>query len=134
MKTLEVVKEHFKNAKRVRCLARNVIFEIKKENRVFDVDIYTSNVWIEIYYLPSILLCRGKDNQLAEIIEEYPATSEQAIYDNSNNICDLIRQKFDEWVFGIETQAGEKLRVVDSKDFNEIITEIEKEIKNTKQL
>lgn len=45
-------------------------------------------------------------------------------------VCELIRQKFDDWVFGLETQAGEKLKVVDSTDFNEIITEIESELKD----
>lgn len=44
-------------------------------------------------------------------------------------VCELVRQKFDDWVFGLETQAGEKLKVVDSTDFNEIITEIESELK-----
>jgi hypothetical protein len=45
-------------------------------------------------------------------------------------VCELIRQKFDDWVFGLETQAGEKLKVVDSTDFNDIITEIESELKD----
>lgn len=45
-------------------------------------------------------------------------------------VCGLVRQKFDDWVFGLETQAGEKLKVVDSTDFNEIITEIESELKD----
>lgn len=45
-------------------------------------------------------------------------------------VCELIRQKFDDWVFGLETQSGEKLKVVDSTDFNEIITEIESELKD----
>ena len=45
-------------------------------------------------------------------------------------VCELIRQKFDDWVFGLETQAGEKLKVVDSTDFNDIITEIESEVKD----
>lgn len=48
-------------------------------------------------------------------------------------VCELIRQKFDDWVFGLETQAGEKLKVVDSTDFNDIITEIESELKDLKQ-
>lgn len=38
-------------------------------------------------------------------------------------VCELIRQKFDDWVFGLETQEGEKLKVVDSTDFKEIIIE-----------
>ena len=45
-------------------------------------------------------------------------------------VCELMRQKFDDWVFGLETQAGEKLKVVDSTDFNDIITEIESELKD----
>lgn len=45
-------------------------------------------------------------------------------------VCEAIRQKLDDWVFGLETQSGEKLKVVDSTDFNEIITEIENELKN----
>lgn len=45
-------------------------------------------------------------------------------------VCELVRQKFDDWVFGLETQEGEKLKVVDSTDFNEIITEIESELKD----
>ena len=49
-------------------------------------------------------------------------------------VCELIRQKFDDWVFGLETQAGEKLKVVDSTDFNEIITEIENELKDLQNL
>lgn len=44
-------------------------------------------------------------------------------------VCELILKKFDCWVFGLETQSGKKLKVVDSADFNEIITEIESEIK-----
>lgn len=49
--------------------------------------------------------------------------------DYPEKVCELIRQKFDDWVFGVETQSGEKLKVVDSADFNDIITEIECEIK-----
>jgi hypothetical protein len=45
-------------------------------------------------------------------------------------VCELIRQNFDDWVFGLETQSGEKLKVVDSTDFNDIITEIESELKD----
>ena len=49
-------------------------------------------------------------------------------------VCELVRLKFDDWVFGLETQAGEKLKVVDSTDFNEIITEIENELKDLQNL
>ena len=49
---------------------------------------------------------------------------------NPEKVCELIRQKFDDWVFGLETQAGEKLKVVDSTDFNDIITEIESKLKD----
>ena len=44
-------------------------------------------------------------------------------------VRELVRLKFDDWVFGLETQAGEKLKVVDSTDFNDIITEINKQLK-----
>ena len=40
------------------------------------------------------------------------------------NIFELIREELDDWVFGVETQAGVKLKIVDSADFNEIIINI----------
>ena len=43
-------------------------------------------------------------------------------------VYELIHQKLDDWVFGVETQAGEKLKVVDSADFNDIITEIKEQV------
>ena len=43
-------------------------------------------------------------------------------------VYELIHQKLDDWVFGVETQAGEKLKVVDSTDFDDIITEIKEQV------
>ena len=45
-----------------------------------------------------------------------------------DKVCELVREEFDGWIFGIETQAGEKLKVVDSSDFSEIITELESKL------
>ena len=43
---------------------------------------------------------------------------------SKDEVCEIIRETFDKWVFNLETQSGEKLKVVDSKDFHDIITEI----------
>lgn len=43
-------------------------------------------------------------------------------------VYELIHQKLDDWVFGVETQAGEKLKVIDSADFDYIITEIKEQV------
>ena len=43
-------------------------------------------------------------------------------------VYELIHQKLDDWVFGVETQAGEKLKVIDSADFYYIITEIKEQV------
>ena len=45
------------------------------------------------------------------------------------NIFELIREELDDWVFGVETQAGVKLKLVDSADFNEIIINIRDKFK-----
>lgn len=49
-------------------------------------------------------------------------------------VCKIVRKTFDDWIFGVELSDGEKLIVVDSADFNEIITEIEDKLKNPKNL
>ena len=59
---------------------------------------------------------------------EYICSLLDVVQTKPEKVCKLIRQKFDDWVFGLETQAGEKLKVVDSSDFNDIITEIENEL------
>lgn len=40
------------------------------------------------------------------------------------NIDEEIFKKLDEWVFNVETQAGEKLHVIDAIDLKEIVPEI----------
>ena len=80
----------------------------------------------------------GKTNTLSryeeELITEYKAIKQALSLPNivltkPKKVCELIHQKFDDWVFGLETQAGEKLKVVDSSDFNEITKEIENYLK-----
>lgn len=41
---------------------------------------------------------------------------------------EIIIEQLNEWVFGLETQAGEKLKVIDSTDFEEIATELVKKL------
>jgi len=53
--------------------------------------------------------------------KEKLATNEDT---KEGNIFQLIREELDDWVFGVETQAGVKLKIVDSADFNEIIINI----------
>ena len=45
------------------------------------------------------------------------------------NIDEEIFKKLDEWVFNVETQAGEKLNVIDVIDLKEIIPEIMEVVK-----
>lgn len=65
-----------------------------------------------------------------------PEELQQLILDKNTKkteeICKLISQKFDDWVFNIETQSGEKLMVVNSSDFSDIIAEIEDELLDKK--
>lgn len=69
-----------------------------------------------------------KINDLTKEVKQL--STQRVMQAKPEKVCELILQKFDDWVFGLETQEGEKLKVVDSTDFNEIITEIESELKN----
>lgn len=69
-------------------------------------------------------------NYFADIHHKQQLLLHNVVQAKPEKVCELVRQKFDDWVFGLETQAGEKLKVVDSTDFNDIITEIEKELKD----
>jgi len=66
-------------------------------------------------------LGRLKELNLVILIVEQLATNEDT---KEVNIFDLIREELDDWIFAVEDQAGVKLKVVDSADFNEIIINI----------
>ncbi len=73
---------------------------------------------------------KSKTDFILDIVNEYKQLLLYSVVQTKpEKVCELIRQKLDDWVFGLETQAGEKLKVVDSSDFNDIITEIENELK-----
>jgi hypothetical protein len=47
---------------------------------------------------------------------------------NTPTSKETIIKHLNEWVFGVETQAGEKLRVIDCTDFKEIAKELTEKI------
>lgn len=63
---LEQVKEHFKNAKEVRCLCDGIIYKIDKKNNVY---FFSNNIWTEDEHQGTcVLLYRKLTEELAEIV------------------------------------------------------------------
>ncbi|NRA92620.1 MAG: hypothetical protein HRU26_08030 [Psychroserpens sp.] len=79
---------------------------------------------IDVSYAISLIKTIAKEYEQKQLLLH------NVVQAKPEKVCELIRQKFDDWVFGLETQSGEKLKVVDSTDFNDIITEIESELKD----
>lgn len=78
---------------------------------------------------PTELSIEDAESIVDDFVDAEQLTIPFIVQAKPEKVCELIRQKFDDWVFGLETQAGEKLKVVDSNDFNDIITEIESKLK-----
>lgn len=106
--TLEEVKAYFKNAKEVRCLSDNKIYNIENIKRDFHF-FYYGNIWINTFEAP-ILMFDNTNNKYAEIIsykEEMPENIGQLEtpkhYDNSKGsiyqFCE--NQKLNSYEFDI---------------------------------
>jgi hypothetical protein len=104
MKTLPEVKEHFKNAKEVRCLADREIYEIDIESAD---DIASHTIWCKSINDFDVRLSKG--NQFAEIIsyKEIPVPVRDYVidtpkhYDNSKGSLYLFAENnnLNSWEF-----------------------------------
>ncbi|MEL4307418.1 hypothetical protein [Joostella sp. CR20] len=113
MKTIEEVKEHFKDAKVVRCLEDWDVYDVSE--LIEGVHVYFNNFWVKAKG-GDILLYDAKNNRLAEIIEYKNPQSK--FKETLNSLADLLEYKNKKYgnsalepleIFSNKTKVGTRL-------------------------